>query len=85
MSIRLVFICSRCARIEEFKIRTDNAGSVRIPARMVPQAYQEEVSSQIEEMLRRKVIRLSSSFWLSPPVMVKKKMVHSDSALTIGD
>ena len=40
---------------------------------MVPQAYQAEVNSQIEEMLRRKVIRVSSSSWLFPPVMVKEK------------
>ena len=61
------------AKIEDFQIRTGSAGSVRIPPRMVPQAYQEEVSSQIEEMLRRKVIRVSSSSWLFLPVMVKKK------------
>ena len=40
---------------------------------MVPRAYQQEVHLQIEEMLRRNIIRVSSSSWISPPVMVNKK------------
>ena len=32
------------ARIEEFQIRTGNDGSVRIPSKLLPQDYQEEVS-----------------------------------------
>ena len=69
-----LFSCvPKIAAVEEFHIRTGKAGAIKIPPIMVPQAYQEEVNSQIEEMLRRNVIRISSSSWLSPPVMVKKK------------
>ncbi|KAI6655845.1 hypothetical protein LOD99_11357 [Oopsacas minuta] len=65
--------------VEEFRIRTGNAGAVKIPPRMVPRAYQEEVNSQIEEMLRRNVMRLSSNSWLSRLVMEsdKKKTAFS--------
>ena len=61
------------AKVDPFQIITGNGGAVRTPPRIVPQAYQEEVSLQIDEMLRKDIIRISCSSWLSPPVMVKKK------------
>ena len=42
------------AIVEEFQMRTGHSEAVRIPPRMVPQAYQQEVYVQIEEMLLRK-------------------------------
>ena len=63
----------RVAKVDLFQIITGNGGAVRTPPRIVPQAYQEEVSLQIDEMLRKDIIRISCSSWLSPPVMVKKK------------
>ena len=40
---------------------------------MTPQAYKSEVDIQINDMLDRNIIRISSSPYLSPPVIVGKK------------
>ena len=69
----LIFSVPGVASVEEFQIRTGDAGAIRTPPRMVPQAYQQEVHLQIEEMLRKNIIRVSSSSWISPSVMVNKK------------
>ena len=69
----LFFSVLGVASVEEFQIRTGDAGAIRTPPRMVPQAYQQEVHLQIEEMLRKNIIKVSSSSWISPPVMVYKK------------
>ena len=69
----LFFSVPGVAKVEEFQIRIGDAGAIRTPPRMVPQAYQQEVHLQIEEMLRRNIIRVSRSSWISPPVMVSKK------------
>ena len=61
------------ANVDPFSIRTGNANPVKLPPRMVPQSFQQELNSQIEEMLRKNVIRVSNSPWMAPPVMVKKK------------
>ena len=61
------------AQVEEFRIRTGDSKPVKVPPRLIPQAYYHEVNSQIKDMCDRNIIRLSSSPWLSPPVMVGKK------------
>ena len=61
------------AKVEPFPVRTGDAAPVKLPPRMVPQAYQQEMQSQIKEMLRKNIIKISSSPWLAPPVLVGKK------------
>ena len=62
------------AKVDPFLIRTGNAAPVKVPTRMIPQAYQQEMKSQIGEMLTKGVIQVSSSPWLAPPVLVQKKV-----------
>ena len=57
------------ANVNPFSIRTGNANPVKLPPRMVHQSFQQELNSQIEDMLRKDVIRVSNS----PPAMVNKK------------
>ena len=61
------------ANVEEFRIFTSNAAPTYTALRMVSEAHRSEVNSQIKNMLERNVIRVSSSPWLSPPVIVEKK------------
>ena len=61
------------AKVEEFRIHTSNNIPVRTPPRMIPQAYRSEVDKQINDMLDRNIIRISSSPYLSLPVIVGKK------------
>ena len=61
------------ANVEPFPIRTRNAPPVKLPPRLIPQAYQHEMHSQIEEMLSKGIIKVSNSPWLAPPVLVNKK------------
>ena len=49
------------AKVQEFRIRTDNSRPVKIPPRLLPQAYFQEVQSQIKEMCERNVIIISNS------------------------
>ena len=38
------------AKVKEFRIRTANSNPVKVPPRLVPQAYHQEVQSQVKEM-----------------------------------
>ena len=62
------------AKVDPFPIRTGYAAPVKVPPRMIPQAYQQEMKSKIGEMLTKDVIQVSSSPWLAPPVLVEKKV-----------
>lgn len=46
---------------------------VKVPPRCIPVHYREEVESQISEMLKRGIIKESSSPWMAPAVFTKKK------------
>ena len=41
------------AKVKEFRIRTANSNPVKVPPRLVPQAYHQEVQSQVKEMCER--------------------------------
>ena len=65
------------------KIDTGDAAPIRQYPRRLPYAYREETDKQVAEMLQQGVIKPSTSPWASPVVLVKKRMVLSDFALTI--
>ena len=46
---------------------------VRVPPRRIPAQYREEIEHQLQEMLDRNIIRVSSSPWLAPAVYVPNK------------
>ena len=55
------------------KIITENALPVRKKSRRVPVAWEDEVNSQVKQMLKHNIIRPSCSPWNSPLLLVKKK------------
>ena len=55
------------------EINTGNAAPIRQHVRRVPPAKRGEVQMLLDEMLRKKVVQPSSSPWVSPVVLVKKK------------
>jgi hypothetical protein len=54
-------------------IITETSKPVRVPPRRVPAHYKEEVSRQIDDMLKLNIISESSSPWAAPCVFVPKK------------
>ena len=52
-------------------IPTASNPPVHVPPRRIPAQYREEI--QLQEMLDRNIIRVSSSPWLAPAVLVPKK------------
>ena len=55
------------------QIITDGALPVKAKYRRVPVAWEDEIESQIQEMLKNGIIRPSASPWNSPTILVKKK------------
>lgn len=55
------------------KIITSNAQPVRLKPYRIPHAWEDEVSSQVQQMLDNGIIRPSSSPWNAPVILVKKK------------
>ena len=72
------------ANVEPFPIRTGNAAPVKLPPRMIPQAYQHEMHSQIKEMLSKGVIKVSNSPWLAPQCLLRRRITVLDFVSTIG-
>ena len=56
-----------------FNINTGDAAPIRSMPRPVPHHKKIEVDRQLDEMLRRGLIKASNSAWASPILMVKKK------------
>ena len=52
--------------------------------RRAPIAHQEVIDQEVDKMLERGVIEPSEGPWASPVVMLKKKTVPDDFALTTG-
>ena len=57
----------------EHRIDTGGEGPIRLPPYRLPQAFQESVQREIEEMQEHDIIEPSMSDWASPVVLVKKK------------
>ena len=55
------------------QIITEGALPVKARYRRVPAAWEDEIESQIQEMLNNGIIRPSSSPWNSPVILAKKK------------
>ncbi|KAA3678651.1 uncharacterized protein DEA37_0007304 [Paragonimus westermani] len=55
------------------EIDTGDHHPLRQPARRIPVHYQSQLNTLIQDMLNKRVIRLSTSLWASPIVLVKKK------------
>ena len=62
----------RTAKIKH-EINTGDAKPMRQQVRRIPQVRREEASKLLGEMLKKKVIRPSTSPWASPIVLVRKK------------
>ena len=59
--------------VVEHSINTGSVSPVRRPARRLPIHQRAEADGEVQKMLTREVIELSSSPWTSPVVLVKKK------------
>ncbi|CAF1030452.1 unnamed protein product [Brachionus calyciflorus] len=59
--------------LTEHRINTGNAAPIKQRPYRLPQAAQDEVERQVDEMTRNQVIEESKSPWASPIVLVKKK------------
>ncbi|CAH8866152.1 unnamed protein product [Trichobilharzia szidati] len=59
--------------VVQHEIKTGDNLPIRVPPRCVPVHYQQQLDSMITDMLRKKVIKPSTSPWASPIVLVKKK------------
>ena len=68
----------------QFVIDTAYSKPLRQPLRRVPVGVRQEISHQLEKMLRMGVIQPSKSPWASPVVLVRRRMGLSDVRLTIG-
>jgi len=65
-------IAGNC-RMVEHRIEIENAGPIKQAPRRIPFHLRKDVDMEIEEMKRQGVIEESSSPWVSPAVIVKKK------------
>ena len=63
----------------EYRIHTDSAPPLRLPAYRLPYAYRDRVKKELDDMLKLGIIEPSASEWASPMVVVAKK----DRALRI--
>ena len=63
----------RQTHLVNHQIITEGALPVKARYRRVPVAWEDEIESQIQEMLKNGIIRPSSSPWNSPTILVKKK------------
>eukprot|EP00731_Ephydatia_muelleri_P008113 Em0004g451a len=63
----------------EYRIHTDSAPPLRLPAYRLPYAYRDRVKKELDDMLKLGIIEPSASEWASPMVVVAKK----DGALRI--
>ena len=56
-----------------FVIDVGDALPIKQPPRKIPPQYEDDVAHQIDEMLKRNIIRKSNSAWSSPMVLVPRK------------
>ena len=54
-------------------IQTSDHPPTRVPYRRLPLSYQSQVDSEVQWLLKKKIVRPSSSPWAAPLVVVKKK------------
>ena len=62
-----------CTHLTEHSINTGTAAPINQPPRKVPMAYADEDRKAVDKPLEQKVVRKSTSPWVSPFVLVKKK------------
>ena len=61
----------------EHRIITEDSQPIRRKPYRIPYAWNEELSSQIQQMLDNDIIRPSSSPWNSPVILVKKRQFNA--------
>ena len=54
-------------------IETADNALIRVPPRRIPAHFRDKIQNQLQDMLARNIIRVSSSPWLAPAVYVPKK------------
>jgi transposase InsO family protein len=64
----------------EHEIHVGNARPIKRPPYKVPYALRDEMKRQVDDMLKRGIIRESKSPWSAPAILVKKKSLNGNQS-----